>query len=44
MLVWRSHELLEGYRRGEAVGQECPLQTALTSGPARLADTAEVKQ
>src|ERR1019366_9000758 len=29
MLARRSHELLEGYRRGEAVGVDCPLKKAL---------------
>src|ERR1019366_4680145 len=29
MLARRSHELLEGYRRGQPVGEECPLQKAL---------------
>jgi len=29
MLARRSHELLERYRRGEPVGEECPLQMAL---------------
>ena len=29
MLARRSHELLEGYRRGEAVGDGCPLKRAL---------------
>jgi Uncharacterized conserved protein (DUF2293) len=33
MLARRSHELLEGYRRGEAVGEECPLKKALASCP-----------
>ena len=31
MLARRSHELLDGYRRGEAVGEECPLKKALAS-------------
>jgi hypothetical protein len=29
MLARRSHELLERYRRGEPVGEECPLKRAL---------------
>jgi hypothetical protein len=29
MLAQRSHELLERYRRGEAVGEDCPLKRAL---------------
>src|SRR5271163_3208837 len=29
MLARRSHELLNGYRRGETVGEECPLKKAL---------------
>ncbi len=29
MLAQRSKELLAGYRRGEANGEECPLQRAL---------------
>src|SRR5471030_297444 len=32
MLPRRSHELLEGYRRGDPVPHECPLQRALASG------------
>lgn len=31
MLARRSHELLDGYRRGEAVGEECPLKKALAT-------------
>jgi hypothetical protein len=30
MLARRSHELLERYRRGEPVGEECPLRKALS--------------
>ena len=30
MLARRSHELLERYRRGEPVGEECPLRRALS--------------
>lgn len=33
MLAARSHELLEGYRRGEAVGEACPLKKALGAKP-----------
>lgn len=33
ILARRSHELLERYRRGEPVGEECPLKKALASGP-----------
>jgi hypothetical protein len=29
MLTQRSQELLARYRRGEAVGEECPLKMAL---------------
>src|ERR1022692_896251 len=32
MLARRSHELLEGYRRGEPVPEGCPLKKALVSG------------
>ena len=32
MLARRSHDLLEGYRRGEPMPEGCPLQKALTSG------------
>jgi hypothetical protein len=32
MLARRSQELLQRYRRGEAVGDECPLKRALTAG------------
>jgi hypothetical protein len=34
LLARRSHELLEGYRRGEAVGVDCPLRRVLASGRA----------
>jgi len=30
MLARRSHELLEKYRRGTLIGEDCPLQVALT--------------
>ena len=33
MLARRSHELLDGYRRGEPGSQGCPLQKALAAGP-----------
>jgi hypothetical protein len=32
MLARRSHELLERYRRGEPVGEDCPLKRALANG------------
>jgi hypothetical protein len=32
MLARRSHELLERYRRGEPVGEDCPLKRALAEG------------
>jgi len=32
MLARRSHELLDDYRRGEAVAEDCPLQMALAGG------------
>jgi hypothetical protein len=32
MLGRRSQELLGRYRRGEAVGEECPLKKALAGG------------
>lgn len=34
MLARRSHELLHRYRRGESVGDECPLMRALANCPA----------
>ena len=33
MLARRSHDLLEGYRRGNSVGDECPLRRALPVSP-----------
>lgn len=33
MLARRSHELLERYRRGEAIPEACPLKTALAISP-----------
>lgn len=33
MLARRSHELLDGYRRGEGVPDGCPLQKSLSSSP-----------
>lgn len=33
MLARRSHELLDGYRRGTPAPEGCPLQRALVSGP-----------
>jgi hypothetical protein len=35
MLARRSHELLERYRRGEPVGEECPLKKALANKEVR---------
>jgi hypothetical protein len=32
ILAQRSHELLDRYRRGEAVGEDCPLKKALAGG------------
>lgn len=32
LLARRSHELLDGYRRGKPAPEECPLQRALTKG------------
>jgi len=40
MLARRSHELLERYRRGEPVGEECPLKKALANGPYGHADAS----
>src|ERR1019366_5266801 len=34
MLARRSHDLLEGYRRGEPVGDDCPLKRALVKSVA----------
>ena len=42
MLARRSHELLDGYRRGETVGDECPLKKALPTDPSGQADESEV--
>ena len=42
MLARRSHELLERYRRGEPVGEECPLKKALVNSSAGQADESEV--
>ena len=41
MLARRSHELLERYRRAEPIGDECPLRSALRSGPSGQADASE---
>lgn len=41
MLARRSHELLEGYRRGEAVPEGCPLKRALANDPFGQADDSE---
>jgi hypothetical protein len=38
MLARRSHELLDDYRRGEAVAEDCPLQMALAGGLCAQAD------
>jgi hypothetical protein len=32
MLAWRSQELLERYRRGEVIPEDCPMNTALLKG------------
>ena len=40
MLARRSHELLDGYRRGEPVPEGCPLQKALVGGPSGQADVS----
>jgi hypothetical protein len=32
ILAQRSHELLDRYRRGEPVGEDCPLKKALAGG------------
>jgi hypothetical protein len=42
MLAWRSHELLDGYRRGAPVLEECPLQKALSNGPPGQADDSDL--
>jgi hypothetical protein len=44
MLARRSQELLERYRRGEAVEDECPLRKALAGGSAGQADESEVSR
>ena len=41
MLARRSHELLEGYRRGEPVPKGCPLQKALAGGSAGQINDSE---
>src|ERR1019366_6500206 len=38
LLARPSHELLEGYRRGEPVGEDCPLKKALAGGLSAQAD------
>lgn len=40
MLARRSHELLERYRRGEPVGDECPLKKALVKPVAIVSSSA----
>ena len=42
MLARRSQELLERNRRGEAVGDECPLKRALAGGPSGQDDLPEI--
>jgi hypothetical protein len=42
MLARRSHELLEGYRRGEPVGEDCPVKKALADDFAGRADISEI--
>jgi Uncharacterized conserved protein (DUF2293) len=42
MLARRSHELLDGYRRGAPVMEECPLQKALSNGPPGRADDSDL--
>ena len=42
LLARRSHELLEDYRRGEAVAEDCPLQMALANDPAGQADDSDL--
>lgn len=42
MLARRSHELLERYRRGEPVGDDCPLKKALAQGPAGQAEQSGI--
>jgi Uncharacterized conserved protein (DUF2293) len=42
MLARRSHELLERYRRGEPVGEECPLKKALAKGRAGQTNVSEI--
>ena len=32
ILAQRSHELLDNYRKGESIGEECPLKKALADG------------
>jgi hypothetical protein len=40
MLARRSHELLERYRRGESIPDDCPLKRALGNGPSGQADVS----
>ena len=42
MLARRSHELLDGYRRGAPVPEECPLKKALPTAPSGEADEPEI--
>lgn len=41
LLARRSHELLDGYRRGSAVPEGCPLRRALTNGSSEQDDVPE---
>jgi hypothetical protein len=42
MLARRSHELLDGYRRGEPAPEGCPIQKALSNGPPGQADDSDL--
>jgi hypothetical protein len=42
MLARRSHELRDGYRRGEPAPEGCPLQKALSNGPPGQADDSDL--
>lgn len=42
MLARRSYELLHRYRRGDSVGENCPLKKALEDCPSGQADDSEV--
>lgn len=43
MLARRSHELLDGYRRGEPMPEGCPLQVALAAGSSAEYDVLELE-